>query len=74
MAAAPLAMLPPLVESRATTSPLVASLLRLAMPLTIIAAVIVAGLGYRRCTASTTRAVGTHYESRALALAIDFPH
>ncbi|HVK78684.1 MAG TPA: hypothetical protein VM734_35535, partial [Kofleriaceae bacterium] len=48
----------------------VGSLLKLAIPVGLIALGI---YSYKRCMVATTRPVGTHWESKELALALDFP-
>jgi hypothetical protein len=65
--------LPPLQYETATPGRAVGQVFKLVFALAAIAFVVFVGLRFKKCMTSTTKSVGTHYDSKLLGLGIDFP-
>jgi hypothetical protein len=65
--------LPPLQYDSSPPGQAVGQIVKLVFVLGMIAVVVFVGLRFKKCMTSTTKAVGTHYDSKLLGVAIDFP-
>lgn len=64
---------PPLTYEPAGSGALAGKLIKWALVLLSVVAVVYVGVRFKKCVTSTTRSVGTHYDSRLLDLGVDFP-
>ncbi|MBZ0233749.1 MAG: hypothetical protein K8M05_15585, partial [Deltaproteobacteria bacterium] len=66
--------LPPLqYEPEAPAGQAVGQVLKVVFALAAIALVVFVGVRFKKCITSTTKSVGTHYDSKLLGVGIDFP-
>lgn len=65
--------LPPLQYDNTSPRRAIGQFIKLAFALGMIAVVVFVGLRFKKCMTSTTKSVGTHYDSKLLGLGIDFP-
>lgn len=65
--------LPPLQYDSSPAGPQIGQLVKWLFILGMLAVVVFVGLRFKKCITSTTKAVGTHYDSKLLGLGIDFP-
>lgn len=65
--------LPPLQYDSSPPGQAVGQVVKLVVIAGMIGLVIFAGVKFKKCFVSTTKSVGTHYDSKLLSLGIDFP-